>query len=109
MKKSDALIELIRVDVTEKEILRNLMEKYYYDFSQYDDRDVNALGLFGCNYFDCYWTEKNRYVFFIKVDNQLAGFIRIDGFKELFDDIDYNLSDFFVLYKYRKRELVVLR
>ena len=40
-------IELTPVDVSEKEILRNLLEKYDYEFSQYDQRDVNHLGLYG--------------------------------------------------------------
>ena len=68
-------IEPIRNE--EKEILRNLLEKYQYEFSQYDNNDVNNIGLFGYNYLDYYWTEKNRFLFFIKVDEKLAGFILI--------------------------------
>jgi len=38
-------IELKCVNVEDKEILRNLLEKYDYEFSQWDNRDVNKLGL----------------------------------------------------------------
>ena len=31
----------------EKEILRNLLEKYGYELSQYFNNDVNDLGLYG--------------------------------------------------------------
>lgn len=51
-------IELVAIDVNEKEILRNLLEKYDYEFSQYDQRDVNDLGLYGYDYLDNYWTEE---------------------------------------------------
>ena len=34
----DIKIELVKKE--EKEILRNLLEKYNYEFSQYDDKDV---------------------------------------------------------------------
>ena len=95
-------LELAPVQREEKEILRNLMEKYDYEFSQYDDRDVNALGLFGYDYFDCYWTEDGRYPFFIKADGQLAGFVMIGNYMEIFPEAKYNLAEFFVLYKYRR-------
>ena len=60
-------IELVAIDVNEKEILRNLLEKYDYEFSQYDQRDVNDLGLYGYDYLDNYWTEEGRHAFFIKL------------------------------------------
>ena len=54
----DIKIELVKKE--EKEILRNLMEKYRYEFSQYDNLDTNNFGLYGYDYFDYYWTENNR-------------------------------------------------
>ena len=53
-------VELQLVKLEEREILSNLLEKYDYEFSQYDNRDVNKLGLYGYQYLDYYWTEKNR-------------------------------------------------
>ena len=61
-------VRLRQIGVDEKEILRNLLEKYDYEFSQWDQRDVNALGLYGYGYLDNYWTEEKRYTFFIEVD-----------------------------------------
>lgn len=40
-------IKLVKVEIDDKEILRNLLEKYDYEFSQWDNRDVNRLGLYG--------------------------------------------------------------
>ena len=95
-------IELVKVKNHEKEILRNLLEKYDYEFSQYDQRDVNPLGLYGYDYFDCYWTEEGRYPFFIKVNGQLAGFAMIGNYMEIFESAQYSMSEFFIMYKYRK-------
>jgi predicted acetyltransferase len=96
-------VELTPVDVSEKEILRNLLEKYDYEFSQYDLRDVNHLGLYGYDYLDHYWTEEKRWAFFIKVDGKLAGFAMVNNYRADETEIDYSLAEFFVMYKYRHR------
>ena len=87
-------IELVQVRKEEKEVLRNLLEKYDYEFSQYDLRDVNALGLYGYDWLDCYWTEERRWPFFIKVDGQLAGFVMVNDYPETDEPCDYCLSEF---------------
>lgn len=95
-------IDIIPVGVEDKEILRNLLEKYDYEFSQYDDRDVNKLGLYGYDYLDNYWTEKNRWAFFITVDDKLAGFAMVNDFPETKEKTDYSLAEFFIMHKYRR-------
>ena len=87
----------------EREILANLLEKYDCEFSQYDNRDVNPLGLYGYKYLDYYWTEEKRWAYFIEVDDNLAGFVMVNNFAEAPDrPLDFALSEFFVLYKYRR-------
>ena len=97
-------IELVAVQRDEKEILRNLMEKYDYELSQYGGDDVNKLGLYGFDYLDNYWQDgAKRWAFFIKVNGKLAGFAMIISDYFYLDDkeTDYVMSDFFVMYKYR--------
>ena len=43
-------IVLRRANLEDREVLANLLEKYDYEFSQYDSRDVNKLGLYGYKY-----------------------------------------------------------
>ncbi len=93
--------ELVPVGEDEKEILRNLMEKYLYEFSQYEKSDVNGLGLYGYSYFDNYWTEENRWAFFLKADGKLAGFAMVNDYPEA-GQSDYCMSEFFVMHKYRR-------
>ena len=97
-------INLVAVERDEKEILRNLMEKYDYELSQYGHDDVNKLGLYGFDYLDNYWQPgARRWAYFIKVDGILAGFAMVvsDYFYTKNRDLDYQMSDFFVMYKYR--------
>ena len=48
-------IEVHQASLEDKTILRNLMELYAYDFSEFDHCDVDAHGLFGYNRLDHYW------------------------------------------------------
>ena len=98
------LIEIEQVQEEQREILAHLIELYEYDFSEYENSDVNAYGLYGYSYLDYYWTEENRYAYFIKVNGKLAGFAMVCGFcyvskheETLF------LSEFFIMKKYRKQ------
>jgi predicted acetyltransferase len=96
-------ISIEPVSRDEKEILRNLTEKYEYEFTAYEDADVNNMGLYGYKYIDHYWTDKNRYAYFIKVNGKLAGFIMIDDCRYI-DRIETNfsISELFVMHKYKK-------
>ena len=96
-------ISITPISINEKEILRNLLEKYEYDNSQYESTDVNDCGLYGYKYLDHYWTDKNRYAYFIKANNKLAGFIMIDDYL-YYNEIksNYCISEFFVMKKYRR-------
>ena len=87
----------------EKEILGNLLEKYHYEHSQYDNRDVNEFGLFGYEYLDNYWTEDNRFPFFIKINGKLAGFVLVNNYREAKFNTDFTISEFFIMYKYRQK------
>lgn len=97
-------VELVPVLETEKSILSQLIELYEYDFSEYNHQDVNFLGRYGYSYLDYYWTEEKRYPYFIKVNNQLAGFALICDFCYVLKNQDALIvSEFFVMKKYRKQ------
>ena len=96
-------VEIVPVLEEEKTILAHLIELYEYDFSEFENSDVNALGLYGYSYFDYYWTEDRRFPYFIKVDGKLAGFVMVCDFCYISKDKDtLFMSEFFVMRKYRK-------
>ena len=95
-------IEIVGVKEQEKEALMSLLEKYLYEFSQWEKTDVNEDGNYGYEYLDCYFDEENRYPYFIKVDGKLAGFVMVSDYPEVLErKTDYCMSEFFVLHKYR--------
>ena len=97
-------IELIEVKEREKSILRQLLELYAYDFSEYDNADINEHGFYGYTYFDHYWTEDSRHPFFIKVDGKLAGFILVNEYCYVSKRAGTkSIAEFFVMRKYRRK------
>ncbi len=96
-------MQIKKVDYDEKHILRNLLELYFYDLSEFDNelitRDLNEAGLYGYRYLDHYWTGENRHPYFLKVDNQLAGFLLYRKLDE--PPFENTASEFFVMRKYR--------
>lgn len=96
--------QLVPIQEEDKSVLRNLFELYSYDFSEYTGEDLNTHGRFGYKYIDHYWTEEGRFAYFIKVNDQYAGFalIRTDIEGE-FNDKVHGLSEFFILRKYRRQ------
>lgn len=97
------MIAVHKVQYDQKSTLRNLLELYKYDFSEFDPEDVNENGLYDYMYLDHYWAEKGRHPFFIRVDGKLAGFalVRELGTNE-HNQLIYSVAEFFVMKKYRK-------
>ncbi len=97
-------IAIKKVPIEQKQVLRNLMELYQYDFSELSGDDVNEHGLFDYRYLDLYWIEEKREPFIILVDNNIAGFVLVNG--HLVHSTNPNtkaLAEFFILRKYRRR------
>lgn len=86
------------VAYAEKDVLRQLMELCLYDFSEFDGRDLGPHGTYGYRYLDHYWTEPDRFPFFIRSNNQLAGLALVR-----FVDGSADMSEFFVMRKHRRQ------
>lgn len=96
-------VELKRVTLSEKGTLNNLLEKYNYEFSQYDKRKFGSNGLFGYKYLNNYFTDDDRFAYFITVNGELAGFALINKYHECERPIDWSIAEFFVSYNYRRQ------
>ncbi|GGH27102.1 GNAT family N-acetyltransferase [Paenibacillus segetis] len=92
------MITIHRVEYHQKPTLRNLLELYKYDFSEFDPEDVNENGRYDeYMYLDHYWTEEGRHPYFLRVDGLLAGFALI---REI-GTSTYSIAEFFIMKKYR--------
>lgn len=79
------------------------MEKYNYEFSQYDKRAFGNDGLFGYKYLENYFIDCDRFAYFIYADGDLAGFALINKYPECQRPIDWSVAEFFVSYNFRRQ------
>ena len=96
-------IELVKATIQQKVVVKHLLELYKYDFSEFDNEDVDEQGVYGYTYLDNYWTEPDeRFPFLVKVDGKYAGFALIRKIKKG-SEFYYSMAEFFILKKYRKK------
>jgi len=99
-------IEVIPADKSQKSVLRQLMELYNHDFSEYTNKDVDEHGFYGYSYLDHYWTEETRHPFFIKVNGYFAGFVLVSKLcKYTTNERAHSIAQFFVMRKYRGKNI----
>jgi predicted acetyltransferase len=85
-------------------LLRNLVQFYYYDFSEVLEMYVGADGRFGDVDLASYWADEWRHPFLLRVDDQLAGFALISGRSKITGKSGvFDMTEFFVLRGFRRR------
>ena len=100
-------ITLEPVTYERKSTLRNLLELFLYDLSEYEDEetDVNECGLYEYEYLDHYWTEPGRYAYFIRVRGRLGGFALIRQVRSEDGTFHIAMEEFFVMRRYRGKQV----
>ncbi|MEK4566587.1 GNAT family N-acetyltransferase [Alkalihalobacillus sp. FSL R5-0424] len=94
-------VQIVPVKQEEAPILHNLMQYYIYEFSEYlHDIRLEEDGRFEPFKLDGYWIEPHLHPLFIKVDDQLAGFVLIEATP---DSSPNSVNEFFVLKPYKRK------
>ena len=96
-------ISIEKAALSEKSVLRNLMELCQHDYSEFNRQDLDQHGLYGYTYLDNYWTERGRYPYLIKVSGKLAGFALVRVLSGEGEPLVYSMAEFFILRKYRRK------
>lgn len=87
------------VPLSQMEEMRKYFYTYLTELSKFDpDIKFDNEGFPIYQWYDCYWTDKNRYPLFLIIDNNIAGLALI---REL-DNMLYDFAEFYVCPKYRK-------
>jgi len=91
-----------RALIGDKVIIRNLLQLYLYDMTEFEDRDrpLNKSGEYDYKYLDHYWLEKGRYPYLFFSEKEIAGFALVRKVEN-----HYSMAEFFVLRKFRRRGL----
>lgn len=84
-------------------IIINMMQFYFYDFTRYLDFDLNEQGMFApYPDLDQFWKRRDqKYPFLITYDHRPAGFALIER-EEAGEEADFYMTEFFVMQKYRR-------
>lgn len=100
---SPICIEILPALHEQEPILANLLELYVYDFSEFMDLKLDAVGRFGYPQLPLYWTEPHRFPFLIAVDGHWAGFVFVHkGSRISGDENIWDMAEFFILRGYRR-------
>lgn len=99
-------IYLSEVKKEEKEILYRLLQYSLFEESEYDSNEMTKEAIFEYKYFDLYFTEDNRYAFFIKEQetDKLLGFVMINKYMQKFED-GHSIAEYLVIPKYRRNKI----
>lgn len=97
---------LIKASIAHKDVIKNLMQFYMYDFSEYFKLDVEEDGLFTAyKNLDDYWKEAhNRFPYIIIKDEKYVGFVLV-RFIEVTERIYFSIAEFFIMRKYRREKI----
>lgn len=90
------------IPYSQKSVLQQLFQLYAYDFSEYNGRNLNNCGFYAYAELDSWWLKRERYPYFLRVDEKLAGFALVSRESRVSRDSRV-LSEFFVLRKYRRQ------
>lgn len=94
------------VPARRKQVISGLMQLYLYDFTLYQNLDVNQDGVFP-EYpgLDDYWKKGlGKHPFLMTCRNSPAGFALVDRLVDPAEG-DYYMTEFFVMQKYRRTGL----
>lgn len=95
-------IKVSRAPFKDKSIIQNMLQLYIYDFSEFEDYELDENGLFKYDYLDQYWLEEDRYPFIIRGNGNLAGFALLNRQSFILEKA-LTVAEFFVLRRYRRR------
>jgi predicted acetyltransferase len=90
------MVDVREATIDEKPVVRQLLELYSHDFSEFNGADVDDHGRFGYPYLDNYWTEPGRHPFLISVGGHIVGFAFVRS------GSPHDMAEFFIMRKYRR-------
>ena len=94
-------VRIIKASPQHKAVIKNLMQFYMYDFSEFVSLDVETNGLFEAyKNLDDYWTDENRFPYIIQQNEKYIGFAFV-RFIETTQHNYFSIAEFFVMKKYR--------
>lgn len=97
------MIRLQTVREKDKELFWNINQKYLYKMTSYYPDEMDKQGNYHYGYFDAYFVEPERKVFFIFNDKKLIGFVMLNPYSVIGHNPDYTIAEFTIFPSYRRK------
>lgn len=99
-------IYLERVGTDKKDVLYRLLEYSLFEESLNDGNEMNENAIFEYEYFDTYFTDKDRDPFIIreKETDKILGFVMINEYVQKVEK-GHSISEYMVIPKYRRQKI----
>lgn len=95
-------VTLQKILEIEAPILRNLYSLYLHDLSKFTvNLDIGADGFFHYEGLDTFWEVEGLSPYFIKLENNIIGFLLLLERPFLKKENDFGINDIFILNKYK--------
>lgn len=90
----------------ESDILYRLLQYSLFEESETDLNEMNDEALFEYKYFDLYFTDNDRYAYFIKEydTNKILGFVMINKYMQKYKE-GHSIAEYLVIPKYRRNKI----
>ena len=105
---SSALVTIEPIGIDRRATLANLLQFYLYDFSELlpdkPECELMPNGQFGeFPHFDKYFHEPGRVALLLRDKRATVGFALLNRVSNCVEPIDFNMAEFFIARKYRRR------
>jgi predicted acetyltransferase len=87
---------------SERELIRRMMQLYLYDFSEFEDEELDEHAMYGYGDLDYFWFEPTHAAFIVTVDGKLGGFVLVSN-ELMLEESEHLITEFFVLRRYRRQ------
>ena len=102
--KHSAGVAVVAASPEQEPVLANLLELYAHDFSEFRSIEIGSDGRFGYQPLPLYWSDTGRHPFLVEMGGKLAGLILVKKGSEVSGDATaWDMAEFFVLRRYRRR------
>lgn len=99
-------IRLEEVSVDKKDILYKLLQYSLFEESATDLNEMNESAEFEYKWFDNYFTDDDRFAYFIKSEEKILGFVMVNTYLENKKEMaGHSIAEFMVIPKYRRNKI----
>ena len=101
------MLRLQTVHEKDRDLLRNINQKYLYEMTRYYDDPMDENGNYHYGHFDDYFTDPKRVAYFIYNDDVLTGFAMLCPYSNIDQDPDYTMAEFTIFPSFRRKHFAL--